>query len=72
LDPAGSGYMGEMANVQQPEQRRSEQDPLVSDSVKDTAANSGPPDKGHDEHPVPPDQRSPYGPQDEDGGEDRH
>jgi hypothetical protein len=65
VDTPGGGYLTGMANVQQPEQRRSEQDPLVTDSVKDTAANSGPQDKGNT-GPVPPDQVSPYGPQEED------
>jgi hypothetical protein len=51
-----------MSNVQQPEQRRSGRDPLVQDSVKDTAASTLDDGSG-DAGPVPPDQRSPYGPQ---------
>ncbi len=55
-----------MPNIQQPEMRRSEQDPLVTDSVKDTAQNSAGSSKGDDRklHKVPEDQQSPYGPQD--------
>ncbi|NJC71754.1 hypothetical protein HC031_18805 [Planosporangium thailandense] len=54
-----------MPNVQQPEMRRSGQDPLVTDSVKDTATTSAGGAKGDDRalHKVPEDQKSPYGPQ---------
>jgi hypothetical protein len=51
-----------MSNVQQPEQRRSGRDPLVQDSVKDKAASTLDDGSG-DTGPVPPDQRSEYGPQ---------
>lgn len=52
-----------MPNVQQPEMRRNEKNPLVQD-------NSGPGAAGHPRarrgggkgRPVPPDQVSPYGP----------
>jgi hypothetical protein len=54
-----------MPNIQQPEMRRSEQDPLVTSSVKDTAQTSAtsPKDDKRALHKVPEDQRSPYGPQ---------
>lgn len=51
-----------MPNVQQPEMRRSGKDPLVQDSAENKADSSlggGDAVPG----PVPPDQRSPYGPQ---------
>ena len=50
-----------MANVQQPEMRRSGRDPLVQDSAKDRAqATSVGGERGRG--PVPPDQQSTYGP----------
>jgi hypothetical protein len=53
-----------MPNIQQPEMRRSEQDPLVTSSVKDTAQNAIPqPRDDRALHRVPEDERSPYGPQ---------
>lgn len=49
-----------MPNIQQPEMRRSEQNPLVQDSAESrAAAPSGPRGRSG---PVPADQRSPYGP----------
>jgi|SRR5581483_9200840 len=50
-----------MPNIQQPEMRRSGRDPLVQDSAKQHAGTA--PGDGPDAGPVPPDQRSPYGPQ---------
>jgi hypothetical protein len=53
-----------MTNIQQPEMRRSEQDPLVTDHAEETAQNALP--QTTDDralHKVPEDQRSPYGPQ---------
>jgi hypothetical protein len=53
-----------MPNIQQPEMRRSEHDPLVTDHAEETAQNAAP--KTEDDralHKVPEDQRSPYGPQ---------
>jgi hypothetical protein len=53
-----------MPNVQQPEMRRSGEDPLVTDSVKDSVSKAAPGGAGgKDPHPVPEAQRSPYGPQ---------
>jgi hypothetical protein len=57
-----------MPNIQQPEMRRSGEDPLVTSSVKDTAVGAAPHNSKQDDralHRVPPDQRSPYGPRDE-------
>jgi hypothetical protein len=53
-----------MPNIQQPEMRRSGEDPLVTSSVKDTARKSLKNTKGDDRvlHKVPEDQQSPYGP----------
>jgi hypothetical protein len=49
-----------MPNVQQPEMRRSGQNPLVQDSAENrAAAPDGPRGRSG---PVPADQRSPYGP----------
>ena len=53
-----------MANVQQPEMRRSGHDPLVQDHNEETAPRGAPRGKGP-RGPIPPDQTSPYGPQDE-------
>jgi hypothetical protein len=53
--------MSIMANVQQPEMRRSGRDPLVQDNAKDRAqkvGSGGESGRG----PVPPDQVSTYGP----------
>jgi hypothetical protein len=50
-----------MPNIQQPEMRRSGRDPLVQDSAELRAGAA--PGSGTDPGPVPPDQRSPYGPQ---------
>ncbi|GGK02771.1 hypothetical protein GCM10010123_35930 [Pilimelia anulata] len=50
-----------MSNVQQPELRRSGHDALVMDSVKGENRDRGV-RRGADRHPVPADQRSPYGP----------
>lgn len=49
-----------MPNVQQPEMRRSGQNPLVQDSAESRAAAPDGP-RGRT-GPVPADQRSPYGP----------
>ena len=49
-----------MPNVQQPEMRRSGQNPLVQDSAESRAAAAAGP-RGRS-GPVPADQRSPYGP----------
>ena len=49
-----------MPNVQQPELRRSGQNPLVQDSAESRAAAPGGP-RGRS-GPVPTEQRSPYGP----------
>lgn len=59
-----------MSNVQQPEMRRSGEDPLVQDSVKDTATTTPPPGEGTGDRgrKVPPDQQSPYGPGEESAG----
>ncbi len=55
-----------MPNVQQPELRRSGQDPAVTDSVKDSVSKGAPGSAGgKDPHPVPEAQQSPYGPQDD-------
>ena len=51
-----------MPNVQQPEQRRNEHNPAVTDSAKEHARAAPPAATGEDRHPVPPDQQSPYGP----------
>ncbi|WP_117212252.1 hypothetical protein [Allorhizocola rhizosphaerae] len=55
-----------MSNVQQPEMRRSGKDALVTDSVKDKARRTGPPESDRAKGRAPKEQRSPYGPQDED------
>jgi hypothetical protein len=52
-----------MANVQQPEMRRSGETRLVQDSDGPTPEARGSAGGGRREHrPVPPDQVSPYGP----------
>lgn len=51
-----------MSNVQQPEMRRSGQDPLVTDSVKDKARRTGPAKSDRARGRVPEDQKSSYGP----------
>lgn len=50
-----------MVNVQQPEMRRSEHNPTVTDS-KVPGPGSRPKVKGGGSRPVPPEQVSPYGP----------
>ncbi len=50
-----------MANVQQPEMRRSGKDPLVQDSAE-LKAGGGPSDQKGKTGKVPEDQQSPYGP----------
>jgi hypothetical protein len=53
-----------MPNVQQPEMRRSEHDPLVTDHAEETAQSSLPQTRDDRAlHKVPEDERSPYGPQ---------
>jgi hypothetical protein len=55
-----------MPNVQQPEMRRSGKDPLVQDSAENIVDAQGGPSGGKPEHrKVPPDQQSPYGPDEE-------
>jgi hypothetical protein len=49
-----------MPNIQQPEMRRSERDPLVQDSAENRAAGAG--RKRDTAAPVPSAQQSPYGP----------
>lgn len=56
-----------MTNIQQPEMRRSEHDPLVTDSVKDRARQAVPAGSGQPADRRPTEQRSPYGPQREHG-----
>ncbi|GAA1794955.1 hypothetical protein HC028_18070 [Planosporangium flavigriseum] len=52
-----------MTNIQQPEMRRSEHDPLVTDHAEETAQNALPPGKDDRAlHKVPEDQRTPYEP----------
>lgn len=51
-----------MSNVQQPEMRRSGQNPLVTDSVKDKAQHTGPPDSDQGRGKKPQEQSSPHGP----------
>ena len=50
-----------MVNVQQPEMRRSEDNPTVTDS-KVPGPGDRPTVKGGESRPVPPEQVSPYGP----------
>ena len=50
-----------MANVQQPEMRRSGKDPLVQDSAELKAGSGSANEKGRTGK-VPEDQQSPYGP----------
>jgi hypothetical protein len=50
-----------VTNVQQPEMRRSENDPLVQES-KGPGVSGRPKSKGGERHPVPAEQISPYGP----------
>ena len=52
-----------MPNIQQPEMRRSGKDPLVQDSAENKATST-PEVGGGSTGPVPPDQQSPYGPDD--------
>lgn len=51
-----------MTNVQQPEMRRSENNPLVTDSKVPKPTHRPTQVKGGEARPVPPDQVSPYGP----------
>jgi hypothetical protein len=50
-----------VTNVQQPEMRRSEEDPLVQES-KGPGPSGRPKAKGGEARPVPAEQVSPYGP----------
>jgi hypothetical protein len=50
-----------MTNVQQPEMRRNENNPLVQDS-KNPGPGGRPRARGGEARPVPPEQVSPYGP----------
>lgn len=51
-----------MTNIQQPEMRRNENNPLVTDSKGPRPTSKGAEVKGGEARPVPPEQVSPYGP----------
>lgn len=51
-----------MPNVQQPEMRRNENNPTVTDSVKDRTGPRAPKGGGQQKDLRPAEQRSPYGP----------
>ncbi|MFB9238330.1 hypothetical protein ACFFWC_22695 [Plantactinospora siamensis] len=50
-----------MPNIQQPEMRRNEKNPLVQDS-REPGPGARPGGRGGAARPVPPEQVSPYGP----------
>lgn len=52
-----------MPNVQQPEMRRNENNPLVTDSVKERTGPRAPRGGGRGKDLRPAAQRSPYGPE---------